>query len=89
MEDIKELVEDVLKRLVEDEKKVDFGVFKFEIRTDGDSIWATGSKSQLYKDIEEDLSNFEKKKMEEQIEKLQKELIKLQDLFVELVEDIE
>lgn len=86
MDNTRELVEDALRSLVED-KKTDFGLFKFEMRTDGDSVWITGAKSGLYKDIEEDLLSYEKEQVDKQIDALQQELIKLQDLVVELVED--
>ena len=85
MDNTKELVEEALRNLVED-KKTDFGLFKFEMRTDGDSVWITGAKSGLFKDVERDFSDSEKEQVEEQLEKLQRELINLQDLVVKLVE---
>lgn len=85
METTKELLEEALKSMVE-EKQTDFGLFKFEMRTDGDSVWITGAKSGLFKDVEEDFSDSEKEQVEEQLGKLQEELINLQDLVVKLVE---
>lgn len=88
MEDIRELLEEALKDIVED-KKTDFGLFKFEMRTDGDSIWITGAKSALFKDVEKDLSDIDKEKVEVQIGRLRDELIALQELVVGLVENLE
>lgn len=83
--EIRELVEEALENIIE-KKKVDLGLIKLEIRTDGDSMWAVGSRSRLYDDILNDLASFEKEEIEEKLKKVQDEFIELQELIINYIE---
>ena len=86
-EDVRELVEEALENIVS-KKKVDMGLIKLELRTDGDSVWAVGSNSGLYQDIVNDLSDFEQHEISDALDELKDKFIKFQELFVASIEQI-
>lgn len=83
--EIRELVEEALENIIE-KKKVDLGLIKLEIRTDGDSMWAVGSRSKLYNDILDDLVGIGKEEIEDKLKKVQDEFIELQELIINYIE---
>lgn len=84
--EIRELVEEALESIIS-KKKIDIGLVKLEIKTDGDSISAIGSKSGLYEDIKSDLTSNQQIELDIALEKLQDELIKFQELFATYIEE--
>lgn len=87
-EDVRELVDEALENIVSKKKKVDMGLIKLELRTDGDSVWAVGSNSGLYQDIINDLSDFEQHEISDALDELKDKFVTFQELFVASIEQI-